>query len=242
MKKKTVLVCGASGEIGVAVVSRFLSEQFQVVAVDIVASPVFFDRIDRRILGSQSSRLNYLRADLTVEAEVKKVVESAGEISSLVNLVGVAHDSLLVTMSFDNWNKVISTNLNSVYLCSKYAIRTMLRSGKGGTIVNFSSVAAISGNAGQVNYAAAKAGVIALTKSIAIEYAKKNIRANVVAPGLISTKMVKQIPKEKLERLISMVPTGRLGRVEEVANLVFFLSSRESSYITGEVFKISGGL
>ena len=176
-----------------------------------------------------------------VEKMVKKVIDHFQKIDVLVNNAGIIKDSLLIRMSLENFEDVINTNLIGTFNVSKTVVSYMLKQ-KYGRIINISSVVGISGNAGQCNYAASKAGIIGFTKSLAKEVGSKNILVNAIAPGFIETDMTKQISQENAEKIKEDIPLKRMGKPEDVANLVKFLASDDSSYITGQVIHVDGGL
>jgi len=175
------------------------------------------------------------------EEVISDMVEKWGSLDVLVNNAGITKDSLILRMDEKAWDDVITTNLKSIFNYSKSAAKPMMRA-RGGSIINISSVVGISGNAGQSNYAASKAGIIGFTKSYAKELASRNIRANVVAPGYILTEMTENLSEKVLETINSETPLGRAGEPEEVSNVVAFLASDISSYITGEVIRVDGGM
>ncbi len=176
-----------------------------------------------------------------VKTAVAEVVENFGRIDILVNNAGITKDTLLLRMSEDQWNAVLDVNLKGTFLFTKAAARVMMKQ-KSGSIVNIASVIGLMGNAGQANYAASKAGVIALAKSAAREFAGWNIRVNSVAPGFIETKMTEVLPEEVKAKLLEMVPAKRLGSVQDVARAVSFLAGDNASYITGQVLTVDGGM
>jgi len=171
----------------------------------------------------------------------KEILKTCGRVDVLVNNAGVTRDNLTVLMKWSEWEEVIRTNLSSVFLCSQAVIKPMLRQ-KWGRIINITSVVGISGNAGQANYAAAKAGIIGFTKSLARELASRGITVNAVAPGYIETDMTRALPEDARKMLLSQIPLGKEGKPEDVAAVVRFLASDEAHYITGEVIRVSGGL
>ncbi len=177
----------------------------------------------------------------TVPAIFDALLARWGRIDVLVNNAGVVHDTLLLRMSDDDWDRVIATNLRSAFLCTRAALRPMLRQ-RSGRIVNVSSIAGIRGNAGQANYAASKAALIGFTKSVARELASRGITVNAVAPGLIETDITTQMPEKARDALIEQIPVGRMGAPEEVAAVVAFLASAQAGYITGQVLVVDGGL
>ena len=159
----------------------------------------------------------------------------------MVNNAGITKDNLAIRMSLEEWSKVININLTSTFLMCKYSIKKMLKN-KSGKIINITSVVGHTGNAGQANYTASKAGIVAMSKSLAIEYAKKNINVNCISPGFISTAMTDQIDEKFKETIIAKIPSNRLGKPEDIANAVNFLSSDQSDYINGETLHVNGGM
>lgn len=179
--------------------------------------------------------------DDAVAAMVDTVTEQLGPITVLVNNAGITDDGLMLRMGPDQWDRVIATNLRSVYLCTKAVLKGMIRA-KGGRIINISSVSGVSGNPGQANYAASKAGVIGFTKSMAKEVGSRGITVNAVAPGFIETDMTEALGDAVTERAAEQISLGRLGRPEEVASVVGYLASDDASYITGQTIVVDGGL
>ena len=181
-----------------------------------------------------------IRDGEAVKTMVEQVIAKWDKIDILVNNAGINRDTLLLRMSDDSWDDVLNTNLRGAYLCTKFAVRYMMRQ-EWGRIINISSVVGRVGNAGQSNYAAAKGGIIAFTKSIAREMGSRNITANAVAPGFIVTEMTNKLPPERRESMLAMIPLQRLGQPEDVAELVGFLATERAGYITGQVITIDGG-
>jgi 3-oxoacyl-[acyl-carrier protein] reductase len=186
-----------------------------------------------------------IKADVSKEEEVKRLVDAIkdelGTIDILVNNAGINRDTLLIRMSTQEWDQVIDTNLKGTYLCTRLVAKDMIKK-KYGKIINIASVAGVAGNYGQANYSASKAGVIGFTKAVAKELASRGINVNAVAPGLIETDMTQALKEEIKEALIKSVPMGRLGSPKDVANLVVFLASDKSDYITGQTINIDGGM
>lgn len=176
-----------------------------------------------------------------VEEMFKAVSKEMGTVNVLVNNAGITRDNLLIRMKNEQWNEVLQSNLSSVYYCTREAVKKMIKQ-KWGRIVNLASVVALIGNPGQVNYVASKAGIIGLTKSVAREYASKGITVNAIAPGFISTEMTDALPENARNALLSQVPAGKPGTPEDIAKLAGFLASADSSYITGQVIAIDGGM
>jgi len=177
----------------------------------------------------------------SISAVIKAIADAKGGISILVNNAGITRDNLLMRMKTDEWDDIITTNLSSIFRLSKAVLRGMMKARKG-RIISIASVVGVSGNAGQTNYSAAKAGVIGFSKSLAREVGSRGITVNVVAPGFIDTDMTKALPDEQREALLTQVPLGRLGDAEEIANAVTFLASKSASYITGETIHVNGGM
>jgi 3-oxoacyl-[acyl-carrier protein] reductase len=182
-----------------------------------------------------------VQADVSDPGEAARLVEEAGDLDILVNNAGVTRDGLLARMSEEDWRTVLDTNLSSVYFTCRAVIRGMMKR-KAGSIVNVSSIVGIHGNLGQTNYGASKAGIIGFTKSLAREVGSRNVRANVVAPGYVHSRLTDEIPDELREVMLQNTPLGRLGDPEDIAGAVRFLCSDEAAFITGEVLLVDGGL
>lgn len=243
LEDKTALVTGGSRGIGKAI-ALALAEDGADVVITYARSTDAANEVKEEIerLGGKAKAL---QADAVDQAKAEEVisgiVEDWGKLDILVNNAGITRDNLILRMSEEQWDEVIDTNLKSIFNYSKAAAKPMMRN-RGGSIINISSVVGISGNAGQSNYAASKAGIIGFTKSYAKELASRNIRANVVAPGYIQTEMTGELNEKVLESIKNETPMGRAGEAEEVANAVLFLASDLSSYITGEVIRVDGGM
>lgn len=179
--------------------------------------------------------------DAAVESVVKDIGERYGAITILVNNAGITRDNLLMRMKTDEWDSVLDTNLTSIYRLSKACLRAMMKA-KTGRIINIASVVGASGNAGQTNYSAAKAGMFGFTKSLAQEVGSRGITVNAVAPGFIDTDMTRELPDSQRDALLSAIPLGRLGRPEEIAAVVAFLASDAAAYVTGETIHVNGGM
>jgi 3-oxoacyl-[acyl-carrier protein] reductase len=190
---------------------------------------------------AQETGAHAVQADVSDPEQARRLVDEAGDLDILVNNAGVTRDGLLARMSDDDWRAVIETNLSSVYYTCRAVIRGMMKR-KEGSIVNVSSIVGIHGNLGQTNYGASKAGIIGFTKSLAREVGSRNVRANVVAPGYVHSRLTDVIPDEAREVMMQNTPLGRLGDPEDVAGAVRFLCSDEASFITGEVLLVDGGL
>lgn len=240
---KVALVTGASRGIGRAIALRLAADGYSV-GVNYASSAAKAEEVVAEIVAAGGSAVA-IRADVAdadeVNAMFATISEELGSVTVLVNNAGITDDGLLLRMNADQWDRVIATNLRSVYLCTKAALRGMIRA-KGGRIISVSSVSGISGNPGQANYAASKAGVIGFTKSTAKEVGSRGITVNAVAPGFIATDMTDALGEEVTEAATHQISLGRLGSPEEVASVVGYLASDEASYITGQTIVVDGGL
>ena len=243
LKKKTALVTGGSRGIGKAIISKFVNEGCNV-AFTYHSSKEKSLALEKSLSDSKINCKSYQSnaADLSESVTlIENVLKDFGQIDILVNNAGITNDNLLIRMSEDAWNDVINTNLKSCFNLTK-AISKVFMSQKYGSIINITSIVGIKGNAGQSNYAASKAGIIGFTKSIALELGSRNIRCNAVAPGFIATEMTEKISENELESWKKSIPLRREGKPEDVANICAFLASNQSSYITGQVIQIDGGM
>lgn len=243
LKGKNCLVTGGSRGIGRVIAEQFASLGANVAITYASSSDAAKEAVraieEHGVKGKeyQANAVNFSKA----EEVTASVVNEWGSLDVLVNNAGITRDNLILRMNEQQWDDVINTNLKSIFNYSKAATKPMMRA-RGGSIVNIGSIVGISGNAGQSNYSASKAGMIGFTKSFAKELASRNIRANVVAPGYILTDMTGKLDEKVLESIKSETPLGRPGNPEEVANVVAFLASDLSSYITGEVIRVDGGM
>ena len=237
--KKNIIVTGASGGIGNSIVEK-LSKN----GANILATGTKKEKLDE--LKSKFKNLKVLIFDISQNDKIEEFIENAtnelgGNLDCIVNNAGITQDNLAIRMNFEEWKKVIDINLSSTFLLSKYSIKKMLKNKKG-KVINITSVVGHTGNLGQANYTAAKAGIIAMSKTLAIEYARKNININCISPGFIKTTMTDKIDTKFKEMIISKIPSGRLGEPEDVANAVLFLASDHSNYINGETLHVNGGM
>ena len=240
---KSALVTGASRGIGRAIALKLSSLGAKIAinfAGNVAKAQEVKDAIESN--GGEAVLVQGNVADFeTVQSIVKTVTEKFGTIDILVNNAGITRDNLLIKMSETDFDEVTATNLKGVFNCTKAVSRLMMKQ-RGGRIVNLSSVVGIIGNAGQANYAAAKAGIIGFTKSVAKELASRNITVNAIAPGFIATDMTNVLSDKAKEELLKGIPAGRIGAAEDVANLAAFLVSDEAAYITGQVICVDGGM
>jgi 3-oxoacyl-[acyl-carrier protein] reductase len=241
LKDKVAIITGSAQGIGYATAELFAAQGAKVAVVDVNAE---LAQKSAAALAAGKDNAFGMACDVTkfeqTEAVVKAVMEKWGKIDILVNNAGITKDNLMMRMSEADWDAVLNVNLKGAFNFTKACIRPMMKAHEG-RIVNIASVIGQEGNAGQANYAASKGGLIAMTKSVAREFASRNIRANAVAPGFIHTRMTDVVPQEYKDKLIEKVPLGRMGEPVEVARCVLFLSSDESSYITGHVINVNGG-
>ena len=239
LNKKNIIVTGASGGIGNAIVEK-LYEQ----GGNVLATGTREEKLQE--LKEKFKNINTLKFDISNHDKIEEFINNAtdelgGSLDCIVNNAGITKDNLTIRMSMDEWSKVIDINLTSTFLMSKFAIKKMLKN-KSGKIINITSVVGHTGNVGQANYTASKAGIVAMSKSLAIEYAKKNINVNCISPGFISTAMTDAIDEKFKDTIISKIPANRLGKPEDIANAVLFLASSGSDYINGETLHVNGGM
>ena len=239
LKNKNIIVTGASGGIGNSIIKKL--NEFD---ANILASGTKIQKLEE--LKSKYKNLKILKFDISQSDKIEEFIENAtnelgGSIDCLVNNAGVTQDNLAIRMNLEEWRKVIEINLTSTFLLSKFAIKKMLKN-KSGKIINITSVVGHTGNLGQANYTASKAGVVAMSKTLAIEYAKKKINVNCISPGFIKTAMTDKIDEKFKEIIVSKIPSARLGEPEDIANAVLFLASNQSNYINGETLHVNGGM
>jgi 3-oxoacyl-[acyl-carrier protein] reductase len=238
IKNKKILITGATGGIGYSIVKKFYE-----LGATVLATGTNEDKLNK--LKEEFKDIKIKKFKLDQHVEIEKFIDSChlelGGIDVLINNAGITIDNLSIRLTEENWKKVIDINLTSTFLMCKQAIKKMLRN-KQGKIINITSIVAHTGNLGQANYAASKAGIIGFSKSLAIEYAKKKINVNCISPGFIKTDMTDKINEEFKKTLISKIPRGELGKSEDVANCTAFLASELSDYITGETIHVNGGM
>ena len=239
LKDKNIIVTGASGGIGNSIVEKLNQN-----GANILATGTRIEKLEE--LKEKFSNIKILKFDISQHDKIEEFIENAtkklgGSLDCIINNAGITKDNLTIRMSLEEWSKVININLTSTFLMCKYSIKKMLKN-KSGKIINITSVVGHTGNVGQANYTASKAGIVAMSKSLAIEYAKKNINVNCISPGFISTAMTDQIDEKFKETIIAKIPSNRLGKPEDIANAVNFLSSDQSDYINGETLHVNGGM
>ena len=239
LKNKKVIVTGATGGIGNSIIKSFVQNEARVLATG---------TNEEKLKSLKNTYDNVLikKFDISKHNEIENFIEEATDILNgnpdvLVNNAGITRDNLSLRMTSKEWNEVLNLNLTSTFLLCKFSLKKMLKN-KFGKIVNITSVVGHTGNVGQANYAASKSGIIGFSKSLALEYAKKNININCISPGFIQTQMTDKIDAKFKETIISKIPSNRLGSTEDVANAVIFLSSDLANYITGETIHVNGGM
>ena len=239
LKDKNIIVTGASGGIGNSIVQNLYEK-----GANILASGTKEEKLND--LKSKFKNIMILKFDISKTDQIENFINDATEmlgndLDCLINNAGITKDNLAIRMSLDEWTKVIDINLTSTFLLSKFSIKKMIKN-KSGKIINITSIVGHTGNLGQSNYTASKAGIVAMSKSLAIEYAKKNININCISPGFIKTAMTDKIDEKYKEMIISKIPSARLGEPQDVANAVLFLASNQSDYINGETIHVNGGM
>ena len=239
LKNKNIIVTGASGGIGNSIV-----ETLSMCGANIVASGTNEEKLEK--LKSKFDDIKILKFDISLTDKIESFIEDAtnllgGSLDCIVNNAGITQDNLGIRMNIEEWKKVIDVNLTSTFLMSKFSIKKMLKN-KSGKVINITSIVGHTGNLGQANYTASKAGIVAMSKSLAIEYAKKNININCISPGFIKTAMTDKIDEKFKDMIISKIPSARLGEPKDIANAVLFLASDQSDYINGETLHVNGGM
>ncbi len=239
LKGKNIIVTGATGGIGNSIIKKCSKA-----GANILASGTRLEKLDE--LKDKFENIETLKFDISQIDKIEEFIENAtkelgGNLDCIVNNAGVTQDNLAIRMSLEEWQKVVNINLTSTFLISKFGIKKMLKN-KSGKIINITSVVGHTGNLGQANYTASKAGIIAMSKSLVVEYAKKNININCISPGFIKTAMTDRLDDKFKEAIISKIPSARLGDPDDIANAVLFLCSNQSDYINGETLHVNGGM
>ena len=239
LKNKNIIITGASGGIGSSIVEKLYEN-----GANVLATGTRVKKLEE--LKAKFDNIKILKFDIFQHEKIEDFINDAteelgGSLDCIINNAGITKDNLTIRMSLEEWSKVIDINLTSTFLMCKFSIKKMLKN-KSGKIINITSVVGHTGNVGQANYTASKAGIVAMSKSLAIEYAKKNINVNCISPGFISTAMTDQIDEKHKEVIIAKIPSNRLGKPEDIANAVNFLISDQSDYINGETLHVNGGM
>ena len=239
LKNKNIIVTWATGGIGNSIIKK-LHEN----GANILASGTKIEKLEE--IKKNFDNIKILKFDISKSDKIETFIEDAskelgGSLDCIINNAGITQDNLAIRMSMDEWKKVIDINLTSTFLMCRFAIKKMIKNKKG-KIINITSVVGHTGNLGQSNYTASKAGIVAMSKSLAIEYAKKNININCISPGFIRTTMTDKIDEKFKDIIISKIPSARLGEPDDIANAVLFLASSHSDYINGETLHVNGGM
>jgi len=242
LEGKLALITGGARGIGREIAMLFAKQGANIAICDVNMEEAEKTSKEIESLGRQSLAF---KVDVTssnqVQEMVDKILDKFNKIDILINNAGITKDNLLLRMSEEEWDKVIAVNLKGTFICTKLVSKVMLKQ-RFGKIVNLASIIGITGNAGQANYAASKAGIIGLTKSVAKELASRSICVNAIAPGFIKTDMTAKLPEDVQKKMLAVIPLARFGEAKDVADLALFLSSESSSYITGQVIQVDGGM
>ena len=238
LKDKIVLITGATGGIGNSLVKKFTEHESKIIATG--TNEEKLQDLKKNFPKIEVEKFN-LDNHSKIESFIEEIVGKFNRLDILINNAGITLDNLSLRLTEENWKRVIDINLTSTFLMCKFAIKKMLKK-RYGKIINISSIVGHTGNIGQTNYAASKAAIIALSKSLALEYAKKNININCVSPGFIKTEMTEKISDEFKKILLNKIPSGELGNAEDVSNCVAFLASDLSKYVNGETLHVNGGM
>jgi len=240
LENKKALITGAYRGIGKVIADRFIAEGAEVWGLDYKTPEDLPARVE-----AANGKLHWVTLDLSdvagVDAAIDGLVKTAGGFDILVNNAGITKDNLSFRMSLEEWQKVLDINLSAAFLVARCVGRDMIRR-RTGSIINMSSVVGIHGNGGQANYSASKAGLIGVTKSLAVECASRGVRVNAIAPGFVATDMTAVLPEEVKQKMMEQVPLKRMGTPDDISNAVLFLASKESEYITGQVLPVDGGM
>ena len=245
MKNKNIIITGASQGIGESITKKFFNKNSNVFLIsrnknklETIKKQLSKNKINSQVIDYYTGNVQNFN---DISDIVKAVINKYKKIDVLINNAGINDDNLIVKMKEDQWNRVIDTNLTGTYNCCKAVSKYMIKQ-KFGKIINISSIIGEIGNKGQVNYAASKAGIVGLTKSLSKELGSRNINVNAINPGFIKTEMTEKLKKDKNLEFLNKIPLNRFGNVEDVSNLVYFLASKDSDYITGQTINIDGGM
>lgn len=238
LENKRIILTGGSRGIGLSILEKLYNEKCKILIIG--SNLERLEQVKKKFQFIEIEQLDLSNIDL-IQNNFNKIVEKIGGLDVLINNAGVTKDNLAIRMSKEEWIKVLDVNLSSVFFLCQQALKIMIKN-KSGSIVNISSVVGHIGNPGQSNYTASKAGLVAMTKSLAKEYAKKNIRINCISPGFIETDMTSSLKEEHKKMLLDQIPLYRMGKPSDIANSVAFLISDDSSYITGETIHVNGGM
>ena len=238
LKNKKVIITGGSRGIGYSILKEFYKKNSEILTIG--SNLQNLENVKKDFPNIKIKQLD-LKSSTDIKEQFPKLLDELGGLDILVNNAGITKDNLTLRMKEDEWSDVINVNLSSVFFMCQFAIKSMIKN-RSGNIINITSVVGHTGNAGQANYTASKAGIIAMSKSLAIEYAKKNININCISPGYIKTAMTDKLDEKFKEAIISKIPSARLGDPDDVANAVLFLCSNQSNYINGETLHVNGGM
>ena len=238
LNNKKVIITGATGGIGYSLVKKFTELGSKVLATGTKEEKL--NNLKKNFSNIHIEKFN-LDEHKNIESFIETAANKIGGLDILVNNAGITLDNISIRLTEENWKKVLDINLTSTFLMCKFAIKKMLKTKKG-KVINITSVVGHTGNLGQANYTASKAGIIAMSKSLAIEYAKKNINVNCISPGFINTAMTEKIEEKFKDIIVSKIPSARLGEPEDIANAVLFLASCQSDYVNGETLHVNGGM
>jgi 3-oxoacyl-[acyl-carrier protein] reductase len=241
LANKHIIITGASQGIGRNIATSFLQNHSNIYLISRNKSKLLTLQKDLELTNPSNKIIKCFSADVANQSEIIDVFSAIGNIDILINNAGITRDNLIVRLSKDDWDSVINTNLNGTYNCCKIAAKYMIKQ-RSGKIINISSIVGQIGNKGQSNYAASKAGILGLTKSLAQELASRNITVNAINPGYINTKMTQELSEQNKDNFLSKIPLNKFGDVQDVSNLVCFLASNKSDYITGQTINVDGGL
>ncbi|WII23514.1 3-oxoacyl-ACP reductase FabG [Buchnera aphidicola] len=241
MKKfrKNILITGASQGIGKSILKKFLKKKYKIIGTSRTKKGAL--KIQKKIKKNGYGMVLNVKNFQSIKTFLKKMKKKIPNIDILINNIGVISDNLITKMSYESWNQIIQINLTSVFYITKKIIKKMIQN-RYGRIINIGSISGFIGNPGQINYSASKSGLIGFTKSLALEVAMRGITVNLVSPGFIKTKMLNTLTKIQLRKCLKKIPMKKFGKPQDIANIVEFLASKKSSYITGQTLHVNGGI